>query len=238
VALQITTYSFSDFLLILKVCRRAMPPKSRTKPIKRVFPSQHLNQYGLEVMHRDPKTAEVISIQCQFCTYFGKEVDPNQERRRAKTGHPKSWTHNWRTHLYIKHHVGAHASIWCAYQLLSYEDKDAFFKNKTKFNDTMFPHVISNHGHGSTTIQFVIDAPVVDILLGTMFFHPNDIGGSCQTTALKPFIPETPPWEGYRVTLKNEMQFDLAVAFVAGGQSFRQAAQSVMDTKKFTGTSG
>jgi len=67
-----------------------------------------------------------------------------------------------------------------------------------------------------------------------MFFHADDQGGITQKTALKLFVRTG---DYYQVTIANPTQFQLVVAFIAKGVSFRQCESIVADTRRITGTS-
>ncbi|KAI2510986.1 hypothetical protein MHU86_3458 [Fragilaria crotonensis] len=58
-------------------------PKPKKKPTK--FQPGHCIEYGLEVCQRDPKTSQVIGVQCLFCIYIGKEDNRGQAAKRQRT---------------------------------------------------------------------------------------------------------------------------------------------------------
>ena len=189
---------------------------------------KHEIKFALKVIYRDPETKNVVSVRCQFCVYFGKEDATQNPRKRARTDNTMSWTDNWRVDLFKNHHLSSHPSIWEIYNTSTEAQKLSFFDDKIAFKDTILTHFKSPI---SRLQYFIIKAPIVNILIGEMFFHPEDVGGITQINALKPFKlqPET---GDYQVTITNSMQFELAVAHVADGQSFRQAASSIMNTRK------
>ena len=70
-----------------------------------------------------------------------------------------------------------------------------------------------------------------------MFFHPDDQGGTTQTTALKLFKHVDNSNESYyTVVILYPAQFSLVVAYVSEGVSFRQCARILADTKRILGT--
>ena len=85
--------------------------------------------------------------------------------------------------------------------------------------------------HG--TLRFKVDAPIVESIIGNLFFHPDDYGGVSQTNALKLFKPNIS--NSYTVTLMNPLQFRLAVDQIAIGLSFRQVAAVLISLKHHTG---
>jgi hypothetical protein len=78
---------------------------------------------------------------------------------------------------------------------------------------------------------------VTDTLIGDMFFHPDDQGGTTQTAALKSFKRVDDGDESYyRVIIQHPTQFSLVVAYVSRRVSFRQCACILADTKRILGT--
>jgi hypothetical protein len=39
--------------------------------------------FGLKVVERDPNTKEVVSCYCEFCVYYGREVEVDTKRRKT-----------------------------------------------------------------------------------------------------------------------------------------------------------
>ena len=77
-----------------------------------------------------------------------------------------------------------------------------------------------------------------------MFFHRDDHDGVTRTQALKSFTPCSDPnvhdddsetRSYYTVAIKNPLQFQLIIAYLASGLSFRQAENVLTKTKKLTG---
>jgi hypothetical protein len=192
---------------------------------------EHVVKYGLKVMERGKDTGDVVSVRCQFCIYFGPEEYPAKARGHAKNQTKKTWTNNWRADLYRKHHVSEHHSTWQRYDASSHPEKLIFFDNKVAFKNTMLHHI----NQSNTQLQFNINAAIIDTIIGEMFFHPDDYGGVTQKSALKLFQKQAN--SDYQVVISNPMQFQLAVAHIARGSSFRQIAGIVAETKRITGTS-
>ena len=207
-----------------------MPKADKPKATGAHFLSEHASMYGLKIMERCPDTGKVVSVRCQFCIYFGPEIDPEKPCQRAKKTTKMAWTNSWRVDMYQKHHKSEHSSIWERYQACSYDEKVKFFESKVPFQNTMLPHVNQN----GMPLQININASIIDTLIGDMFFHPNDHGGVTQKMALKSFIRKG---DYYQVTVMNPMQFQLVVYYIAKGVSFRQCESILADTRRITGTS-
>src|SRR5579859_3007727 len=65
-----------------------MPKAGKGKSSKAHFLTEHASMYGLRIMERCPSTSKVVSVQCQFCVYYGPETDPlkpvSEPRRQRK----------------------------------------------------------------------------------------------------------------------------------------------------------
>src|SRR5437762_6047889 len=168
-------------------------------------------------MERCPNTSQVISVRCQFCIYFGPETDPAKPRQRAARTTKMTWTRCFQSDFYTKHLKTQHPSIWAIYQACSYVEKAQFFDSKIPLENTLVPHI--NSGSNATPLKFNIHLSIVDTLIRDMFFHPDDQGGVTQKTALKLFNRVE---NHYEVVISNPVQFELVVAYIAKGISFRQ----------------
>ena len=144
---------------------------------------KHLLDFALKVTQRDLTTALVCSVRCQFCAYSGREQIPGQKRQRQQTMTVKHWVSPFRTELYKKHHESQHFTQWQEYQVLSHDEKVAHFTGKLQFKETLHSHF----GQKNTHLLFKFDASLVEIIIGDLFFHPDDYGGPSHVKALKLF---------------------------------------------------
>src|SRR5436190_5462181 len=77
----------------------------------------------------------------------------------------------------------------------------------TSHANTMLAHV-----NIATPLKLNIQAPIVDVLIGDMFFHPDDQGETTQKNMLKLFKHVDCRIDGdYEVVLLNPDQFKLVV---------------------------
>jgi len=60
--------------------------------------------------------------------------------------------------------------------------------------------MLSHFNSNGTSLQIDINASIVDILIGDMFFHPDNQGGVTWKTALKLF---TRKGDNYQITISN-----------------------------------
>ena len=203
-----------------------MPKAERLRAANSRYMPEHASKYGLKVMERCKETGNVVSVRCQFCVYFGAETDPDIPRQRAKKKTKMTWTNSFRVDRYQHHHISEHPQEWDRYQACSHDDKVKFFENKVPLQNTMLAHFNSN----GTPLQININASIVDTIIGDMFFHPDDQNGVTRRTALKLFVRKEDDSD-YQVTISNPMQFQLIVAYITRGLSFRQCEGILADTR-------
>jgi hypothetical protein len=85
---------------------------------------------------------------------------------------------------------------------------------------------------------------IVDVVMGEMMFHPEDIDGITRSRLLESFVPTLDSSEDvtdagdvsrYAITITNTKQFQLDSQYLAAGLSFRQVSQVNMETKEVLG---
>lgn len=114
-----------------------------------------------------------------------------------------TWTRPFRVDKYKSHHKSQHTSNWTTYQTCSFDEKAQFFTAAIPHMNTMLAHV--NSGSAAMPLKFNIQPPIVDVLIGDMFFHLDDQGGTAQKNALKLFKHVDGGIEGdhYEVVISN-----------------------------------
>ena len=85
-----------------------------------------------------------------------------------------------------------------------------------------------------TPLVFKIDAPIVDTIIGNLFFHPDDHEGLSQVKVLKLFKSNT-NFNEYTITLTNLLQFELAIDQITISLSFQQVEAVLALVKHHTG---
>ena len=195
------------------------------------FQKQHEAEYALEVTVRDMKGA-ADSVQCLFCVYRGREARSESDTKRRRTENVMIWTRPFRPELFRQHHQGQHPIGWEDYQSLSLAEKKRFFDKDKRGSLHAFVDRTSEH------LKFKIQGPVVDVVIADMFFHPeededdDDSEPITKANALKLFQRE--PDGSYSVIIKNPLRFNLALAHVSVGLSFRQTARVITQHRNFT----
>ena len=180
-------------------------------------------------METCPTTHRVLSVRCQFCVYFGVEIDPTKIRKRGPRTTTMAWIGSFRCDKYTEHHGRLHPARWALYKACSSAEKTRFFDDVTPLANTMLPHV--NVG-SAATFKFNIQLPIVDCFIGDMFFHPDDQGGITQKRALKSFKRVD---DHYEVVIPNRDQFRLVIKSLSRGVSFRQCVRIHDDIKEVLG---
>lgn len=217
-----------------------MSSKKRKTP----FQNQHGLQFGVRVVQRQTVSSSssnqgsVISAECLFCVYFGREAKVGS--KRSRTENIKYFKPPFRTDVYKQHLQRQHPECWTKYQNEDDAGKKAFFEEQVPLKTTLH----SYFGTKQIEKNFVINAPIVDVIIGDMLWDPEDI--ECETRSkmmlcFTEFVDNSkklPDGQGvsrYRVSIKNMLQFSLGVDFLSVGLSFRQAARVLLQTKERSG---
>ena len=93
----------------IHVANQSPKPNKKKKLTK--FQPGHCIEYSLEVCQRDPKTSQVIGVQCLFCIYIDKEDNRGQAAKRQRTANIMIWD-IFRPEIYKSHHMKQHTSSW------------------------------------------------------------------------------------------------------------------------------
>lgn len=187
---------------------------------------------------RASNSSEVISAECLFCVYFGREVKVGSKRKN--TANIKYFTRPFRADNYKQHHEQQHPIRWNEYKNASMEDKQTFFEQSRPVKETLHAFF----GPKQTTRRFLINAPIVNVIIGDMLWNPDDIDGDTHARMMAAFedvADESELLEAGEgvdrrcVLIKNSLQFSLAIDYLRAGCSFKQAARIMLATKERTG---
>jgi hypothetical protein len=89
-----------------------------------------------------------------------------------------------------------------------------------------------------------IDKDIIDVIIGEMMFHPEDMERITRARLLESFVPTLDSSEDaadagnvsrYAITVTNAKHFQLVAQYLAAGLSFRQVSQVMMETKEVIG---
>jgi hypothetical protein len=93
-------------------------------------------------------------------------------------------------------------------------------------------------------VRVLIDKDIVEVIIGEMMFHPEDMDGITRARLLESFVPILDSSEDaadaddvsrYAITVTNTKQFQLVAQYLASGLLFRQVSQVNMETKEVLG---
>lgn len=182
------------------------------------FNADHTVRFGLKVTSRSVQDAKVTACVCQFCEVFGRENSEQHAvtKKRKKTERIK-YFQTFRTDIYTQHLIKEHPQKWTAYQQLATDsDKEAFFAQvPTPFIATLVAHF------GSVShLVFAVNSALVDVVIGTLLFHPDNENGVSHQLTLALFRPSDGGNGGYCMTIKTPKRFWMVVKVVATGASF------------------
>ena len=214
-----------------------MPPKKKSKK-DLPFRNSHAMQYGLKVTARCPTSGIVSSVCCRFCIVFGREEKAGCKRKA--TERTKYFDH-FRTDNYVQHLIQQHPEKWKEYQSLqSAEEKEQLFQSVA----VPFVNKLESHFEFGGALRFLVNKSIVEVIIGDLLFHPDDINGCTHARALSLFEPlevadddNDVEQDMYVVTIKTAKRFSLVVGCVALGASFRMETNMVQLVRDESGLS-
>lgn len=104
------------------------------------FDPQHEQEYGVEIVERDPVTQVAVAVQCLFCVHMGRDPAPETSKRQRSQ---RVWV--WKkfgAKNYRRHHERMHAELWPLYESSSVADKAAFFTVYKDYQPGTLPPVV------------------------------------------------------------------------------------------------
>ena len=130
-----------------------------------------------------------------------------------------------------------HIAKWTEYCDLDSGAKNSFFDlgsssgSQATMHAFAWPHTLP--------LRALIDKDIVDIIIGDMMFHPEDMVGITRSRLLASFVPTLYSSEDaayacnvswYTIIAGNTNQFQLVGKYLAVRMSFRQVAHVMLDT--------
>ena len=206
---------------------------------KTPFLKKHALQYGVRPCERSTgNNGRVISAECLFCIHFCREQKPGS--KRARTANIKYYTSPFRADNYTQHLKTQHSERWQEYQGLSVEEQKTYFDQAVPIKKTLHGHF----GSSQMAMHYTFNGPIIDKIIGEMLWDPDDIDGQSHASMMMPFqdiaeesenLRDGEGVDRYRIVIKNRLQYNLAVKYMAASLSFRQTARILQDTKETTG---
>jgi hypothetical protein len=106
--------------------------------------------------------------------------------------------------------------------------KKSFFDNGTISGSQTTMHAFA--APRIPQVSVLIDKDILDVIIGEMMFHPEDMDEITRARLLESFVPTLDSSEDagdagnvswYAITVTNTKQFQLVVQYLAAGLSFR-----------------
>ncbi|KAH9265975.1 hypothetical protein BASA83_010885 [Batrachochytrium salamandrivorans] len=204
------------------------------------------------IVHSETSTAIRARYQSPRCCYshchqrclsilHNLRKEEEVGRKRKATSNVK-YFESFRTDNYLSHLQGQHSLKWEEYQRIHTSDeREAFFTNR----EIPFIATLDAHFESERPLQFLINKDIVDIIIGDLLFHPDDVEGISHTRALTLFKlavdeednrdPEQQSVDNYVVTVKMTQRFNLCVRYIACGATFRMASRLMQVTVEESG---
>jgi hypothetical protein len=160
-----------------------MPPKKRDTP----FQVHHVAKFGLRICERAVgNSTVVVTTACQFCEVFGKE-ESEVGMKRGHSERVKYFKAPFRKENYSSHHTRMHSTQWAEYCELEVSAKKSFFDNGTISGSQTTMHAFA--APRTPQVNVLIDKDIVNVIIGEMMFHPEDMDGITRARLLESFMP-------------------------------------------------
>jgi len=191
-----------------------MPPKKRDTP----FQAHHVAEFGVRICERAVgNSTTVVTTACRFCEVFGKE-ESKVAMKRGRSERIKYFKAPFRKENYSSHHTRMHSTQRAEYRELEASAKKSFFDNGTISGSQTTMHAFV--APRTPQVSVLIDKDIVDVIIGEMMFHPEDMDGITRARPLESFVPtldsseDTPDASDvsrYAITVTNTKQFQLVI---------------------------
>ncbi|KAH9576038.1 hypothetical protein CY35_01G142300 [Sphagnum magellanicum] len=150
-----------------------MPPKKRDAP----FQPHHVAEFGLTA---------VVTMACRFCEVFGKE-ESEVGMKHGRSERVKYFKAPFRKENYSSHHTRMHRTQWAEYRELEASAKNSFFDNGTISGSQTTMHAFV--APRTPQVSVLIDKDIVNVIIGEMMFHPEDMDEIIRARLLESFVP-------------------------------------------------
>ncbi|CAK9204250.1 unnamed protein product [Sphagnum troendelagicum] len=160
-----------------------MPPKKRDT----LFQAHHVVEFGLRICECAVGNSTVIvTMACRFYEVFGKE-ESEVRMKRGRSERVKYFKAPFRKENYSSHHTRTHSTQWAEYRELEASVKKSFFDNGTVSSSQTTMHAFV--APRTPQVSVLIDKDIVDVIIGEMMFHPEDMDGITRARLLESFVP-------------------------------------------------
>jgi hypothetical protein len=202
------------------------------------FKQEWLLEFGLEISASSTPSRLVLT--CMFCKK-GREEGQNTIRKRKPTMRQKVYALKiWRKYNLRRHCLTQHSTCFEEYRALGKDAKKRYFQDDIQVNEgACCGEYAMSQANSEVTIT--VNKPIVDVVLCKLLNENNpEIEGGAPFKRWDPRVMfecngEPGNDTQYTAVWENKLQFDLIVAHVASGVSFRQANDLITSTKEATG---
>jgi hypothetical protein len=187
-----------------------MPPKKRDTP----FQAHRVDEFGLRICERAVgNSTAVATTACRFCDVFGKE-ESEVGMKRGRSERVKCFKAPFRKENYSSHHRLMHSPQWAEYRELEPSAKKSFFDIGTISGSQTKMHAFA--APRTPQLRVLIDKDIVDVIIGEMMFHPEDMDGITRARLLECLVPTIDSSEDaadagdvsrYAITVTDTKQF-------------------------------
>jgi hypothetical protein len=131
-----------------------------------------------------------------------------------------------------------HSTQWAEYRELEPSAKNSFFHIGTISGSQTTMHAFA--APLTPQLRVLIDKDIIDVIIGEMMFHPEDVDGITRARLLESFVPtldspddaeDSGDGSRYAITVTNTKQFQLVAQYLAAGMSFRQFTSEYGDKR-------
>ena len=160
------------------------------------------------------------------------------ERKCSRSDRVKYFKAPFRKENFSSHNKRMHSAKWTEYCELDSGANNSFFGICSSSISQATMHVFA--GPHTLPLRALIDKDIVDIIIGDMMFHPEDMVGITRAHLLASFVPTLDSSEDaadagnvsrYAIIVGNTKQFQLVAQYLADGLSLRQVTQVMLDKK-------
>jgi hypothetical protein len=215
-----------------------MPPKKHNTS----FQAHHVTEFGLQICKcAVGNNTTVVTTACRFWEVFGKE-ESKVGMKRGRSKHVKYFKAPFCKENYSSRHTQMHSTQWAEYRELEVSAKKSFFDIGTISSSQTTMHAFA--APCTPQVNVLIDKDIIDVIIGEMMFHLEDMDKITRACLLESFVPTVDSSEDaadaddvsrYAITITNTKQFQLVVQYLAVGLSFYQVTQVIMDMKEVLG---
>jgi hypothetical protein len=214
-----------------------MPPMKRDTP----FQAHHVDKFGRRICERAVGNSTAVATTAgRFCEVFGKE-ESEVGMKHGRSERVKYFKAPFRKENYSSHNRRMHSTQWAEYRQLEPSAKKSFFDIGTISGSQTTMHAFAAR---TPPVRVLIDKDIVDVIIGEMMFHPEDMDGTTRALLLESSVPSLDSSEGaadagdvsrYAITVTNTNQFSVGCTIFGCWTVVPSGFAMIMETKEVLG---